>query len=283
MYSRKRGHALIAARSSYPGPLRLAGRQRVNRYIGSLGINARRRRYRKGGSWGGNSYRITRFQPRSVLVYHGDGYIPEHYYCTHKIGMQWNQISAHTPGSAGYGDFGFYDLRITGNSLYDAEPNRIMNGGRNDATGFAGLGANYDWYKVRRSSIRVTVYNQDTDDPVQVVVIPEISSTQHTWQYQNSLLAQPNSRWITVANQTGKGVVTHSATTMRVHMVNDLDSLNFQGNTTAAPTTLWYWHIIFTNHRQTAAGAGKALVCEALVEVWYDSEWSGLKQAVGST
>lgn len=162
---------------------------------------------------------------------------------------------------------GFYDWVIRGNSIYD--PDYALSA--DSCYGLAAMAGIYTSYKVLASSIRVTVTNNDDDDPVNCAIVPAVFPDSFAAANQDGLLVHPLAKHMSVSKLSGGKTLQHMMMSHKMFNVSNLDSVNFSALFTANPATIWYWHVVTWNN------AGTASDCEMLVSVTYDVECFGLK------
>lgn len=237
------------------------GRPRVGRRV--LGINARRYSgYKKRGSYRGN---IPHFFPgKPTLSWTGPGMIPERFFTTARYRYYWKA------GAAGYGDYGFYDWIIRGNSIYDPD----YSFGGESCLGLAEIAYLYQKYKVYSATLRVHAVNNDVDDPISVTVIPWEYSGSVAYTQNNAIRGMPLAKSMVVANQAGQNALTYSMRTATIKGVHNLDDAGFAADMTHDPSHEWYFHIIISNGKQTGPTTGTALNTDMWLEVDYHVEFS---------
>jgi hypothetical protein len=160
---------------------------------------------------------------------------------------------------------GFYDWVLRGNSIYD--PDFALSA--DSVYGLAPMAALYTHYKVLSSTISVAVRNNDTDDPVNVAIIPASFSASFAAANQDGVMVHPLCRSTSVSLNDGVKTLRHSALSTVMFDVKDLDSVNFRSECTTNPATQWYWHVVTFNN------AGVASDCEMRVTMVYDTIFSG--------
>jgi len=160
---------------------------------------------------------------------------------------------------------GFYDWVIRGNSVYD--PDFALSA--DSCYGHDAMAQLYTQYKVHASHVKVTVVNNDDDDPVNVAVIPTSFSNSFSAANQDGCTVHPLAKNMVVSKLSGGKVLTHYAESRKILAVHDIDSVNFRSDMTTNPATPWYWHIVTYNN------AGSASDCEMRVEVMFDTEYFG--------
>jgi len=192
---------------------------------------------------------------KNRMVWRGNGVIPMRFDTVFQYGYPYKWTTA----------AGFDDWVVRGNSIYDPD---VSLGGETVA-GLDQLKNLYLNYKVNSSYCDLTVINNDTDDPVHVVILPTTYSAQVGVANKNSAGSQAYAKMMTVANQAGQAKLSSFMSSKEMFGVKNLDSVNFSALCTANPATMWYWHIIIWNN------SGNALNCETHMKVKYYTELSG--------
>jgi len=210
-------------------------------------------RKRRGG---GRSVKSANSIMANRMKFRGPGFVPQRYDTQFDYGFLYKFTDA----------TGFYDWVIRANSLYD--PDFALGG--ESATGLDAISGIYKHYKVVGCSIEVTGVNNDTDDPVHIVIIPNLFSASYAVANSNSILAMPYARSITIANQAGAGTVSNYMSSKVMFCVRDLDSVNFSSDVTTNPGTIWYWHVCMFNK------SGNALNLEARLKCRFYTQMSEL-------
>lgn len=238
--SRKRRLAFVN-----PGYAHMQARfQRVYRRYGPRGRrSSRKNQGMKAGLM------LPRNRYPTTLSWHGMGPFPENFVTTLRYSYRYNVTAAQ-----------FYDWKHRGNSIFD--PDAAVGG--ESIMGITALAAMYTRYHVLGSGIKVTVVNNDTDDPVTVTVYPTETTASYTAANGNSVMSIPNSKTITVANQQGQGQIYHYASTRKVFGLKAVNDVGFQAAFGSDPTHIWYWHIVINNHH-----ALTDLACVVLVQIDY--------------
>jgi hypothetical protein len=190
--------------------------------------------------------------PPDTVTNVGTNIVPTNFRTTMPYGYTWLNATA-IPG--------FYDWVIRGNSCYD--PDFAIGG--DTCYGFDQMMAVWTHYKVLGSKIKVTCVNLDGTNPVNLVIIPTISSASYAAAQQDGLLNHPRAISCTVDRYDGSKVLSNSATTARVNGVKDLDDVGWSGDSTHNPTHEWFWHVIAFNN------GGAAANCELKIQVLYDT------------
>jgi len=159
-----------------------------------------------------------------------------------------------------------------GNSLYDPD----ATGTGNQPLFFDQWSALYSLYYVDRSVIKVTVTNKSTTQPVQVTIVPWVSSTITTnW---NTLLEHSKTRAGTAVSIYNPPLnLQHSELTRTMFGVQPYD-IQFRGSTTSNPSSMWYWHVGVYD----PAGSGATVNYYIQVEILYHVTFSQRVQQTGS-
>jgi len=159
---------------------------------------------------------------------------------------------------------GFYDWVLRGNSVYD--PDFALSA--DSCYGHDAMAQLYTQYKVHASTVKVTIVNNDDDDPVNVAVVPTGFSNSFSAANQDGVTVHPLAKNMVVSKLSGGKTLVHTAKSTKLFGVRDLDSVNFRSEMTTNPATAWYWHVVTYNN------AGSASDCEMRVEVIYDVEYT---------
>lgn len=154
---------------------------------------------------------------------------------------------------------GGYDWVIRGNSVYD--PDYALSA--DSALGESKWANVYNRYSVSASAIKVTVINQDADDPVNVTVLAATFPESFAYANMDASSHYPGAVSLVVDPEDGSKVLQNSAKTIDLFQVKDLDSVNFFSKFDTNPSTCWYWHILTSNL------STNALDCQMKVEVFY--------------
>jgi len=156
---------------------------------------------------------------------------------------------------------------FSGNSVYDPD----ATGGGTTAYMYAALSALYGRYRVLSSKITVDAVNLSTV-PVVCSLLASTSLSPPT-----NVEYQVGARHMTrrfLAGSTGSAVYHHVATATTASVVGMPEAAvrsedNYTALTGANPTDRWYWHLIFDNKYNAAAGS---VGYEVRIE--YTVEWS---------
>jgi len=190
------------------------------------------------------------------MKWHGQGFVPVRFDTIMDYGYFWKFTEA----------AGFYDWVIRANSIFDPD---VAVGG-DSCTGLDQISGIYKHYKVSGCAVELSIVNNDTDDPVNVCIIPNNFSASYAVANINSIIAMPYAKNIIVANQAGAGRISHYMASKVMFDVANLDSVNFSAATDANPGTIWYFHICIFNH------SGNALNVETKFRARYYTEFSEL-------
>lgn len=193
--------------------------------------------------------------PRNTMKWRGPGFIPEKFETCHDYSYLYKDTTAG----------GWYDWVLRGNSIYDPD---VSLGGET-VIGETEVANLYNYYKVTASSIEVTGVNNDSDDPLHIVIIPTTYSASFAIGSMTACLSYPYSRHVMITNQAGQGSVSNYMRTAVIEGVKDLDSVNYQAMYNANPTTMWYWHVVIFNRQ------GNANAAELRLHMKYWVEWTG--------
>lgn len=216
--------------------------------------SSRRRRplLRYGQSIARSSYAGTRYDK---LVYRRGTYLPTQYTTTLRFAAV-NKLT--TAGGA-------EDLVMRGNSPYDP----YYDAGGTTAAGWNELAALYGYYRVSASSIKLTLVNHDTDDPVHVSLYGFADPTDATTV---TAFAQKGAKTGIVTAEKGSTVITNFTTTKALFGLGS-QSDEAWTNTAAVPSKQWFWHCVFKNY------STNALDLEYRVEISYNITFFELKTA----
>lgn len=171
--------------------------------------------------------------PRKSLTWRGDSFMPEVFYTSFKYNSSFNDTDAD----------GFHGIVYRGNSLYDPD----AGAGGDYPLGFTTMINTYARYNVISSTISVDVANNDTDDPVFLVIFPTRESTAIGIAQNDIVIQQPLAKHALIANQGGTGRVVHYQLTKDMFGFRDSDDINLNAAYNANPTSMWYWHVYIYN------------------------------------
>jgi len=190
------------------------------------------------------------------MKFRGPGFVPQRFDTIMDYGYLYKCTDA----------TGFYDWVLRANSIYD--PDFALGG--DSVTGLDQIANLYKHYKVTGCAIEVTAVNNDSDDPIHVVLIPNCFSASYAIANSNAILGMPYSKQVTVANQAGAGSVSNFMSSKVILCVTNLDSVNHSADVTTNPGTLWYWHVCIFNK------SGNALNVELKLKMKYYTSFSEL-------
>lgn len=135
---------------------------------------------------------------------------------------------------------GALDLVIRGNSPYDP----YVSVGGEEGAGWDELAAIYTKYKVLASSIKLTIVNLDSDDPVFTGIFPSVNSSSATTVDAQS---QAYGKTAPPATLNGGHTTVSNYMATRCLLSGAYNDSDVTALVSADPTTQWYWHCLFKN------------------------------------
>jgi len=166
------------------------------------------------------------------LTYLGPTVMPDRYY----VNFRYTVVAADT--TAG----GIAEYIFRGNSVYD--PDASVGG--TYANGFYRMLYFYNKFRTDASSIHVTLFNIDADDPVYCAVFPSISGVAQcaTIADCENALVWPHSKHTVATLQGGEGGVANYGKTKNIVALEATDR-DLCHDISNDPTVTWYWHVVF--------------------------------------
>lgn len=169
---------------------------------------------------------------------------------------------------------------MSGNSVYDPD---FTNGSTGSAMLFDQLTAIYNSYRVKSSSIAVTLFNNMSPASVagmgKLIVVPTIATTLLTGSYSiEDILEMKHCRQIDFGLYQKPPTLRHRMSTNVVLGPLGSDPFDSTGGILSNPVTNWYWHIITVNSDESVTTSTQ----QRWIKMVYNCDFSERTPVFGS-